>query len=79
VVDLIGRAAIEPRVRAVAVVPRCELQQFRAECFATQRDEQPACPFFLKRSDEPLDYGDAPLFADGAESWAYAAALAPVW
>lgn len=77
VVHLVRSATAEPGARARAVVPRREDREFGTECFVAQGDEESASSFFLERSDEPFDDGDAPLFADGAESRANAAAPAP--
>ena len=78
-VDLVGRAAVERHVRAMAVVPAGKSLEFLSHLFASHGDQDDARAERFHREDEPLDDGDAAVLADGAEARLDLASLAPVF
>ena len=78
VVDLVGSPGAESRVRSLRVVPSDVVVELASECSPGQRhDGQQARALVLQRSDVPFDDGQAPVFADSAESLLDAVTTAP--
>jgi len=67
-VDVVRRLAIEPRVRAVLVVPRDIRHEFTSKRQLSQRDVKTSSALVLECQKESLDDGDTPLLSDRTES-----------
>src|SRR5271166_1520213 len=77
-VHLVGRGASQSCVRSVAIVPVAEQAELSDKGSVSQGNQrQQAHALGLERADEALDHRDAPLLANGAETLADVAALAP--
>lgn len=77
-VDLVGRAALQARMRTLGVVPSDVVVELAPEGALRQRhNRQQACALGLQRLDEALDDGEAAVLADGAEALGDAVAAAP--
>ena len=77
-IDLIGCAAIQTRMRPVFSIPVGKQRKLLAEGLAAKWHEDNACTFILKRQDESLDQGNATVLADGAKAWSDSSAITPI-
>jgi hypothetical protein len=76
-IDLIGRAAMQARVRPVFSIPVGKQPKLLSEGLAAKWYEDDACAFILERQDEPLDDGDTAVLANCTEAWCDASAITP--
>ncbi len=79
-VNLVGRGALQGRVRSVGSVPANEQRKLVAKRAAQQRhDSKQSGALLFQGFNRSLNDRDAPLLADGAETLADAKAPAPVF
>ena len=77
-IDLIGRVALQTRVRPVFRIPCGKQLKLLVECLAAKWYQDDACAFVFQRQDKPLDDGDTAVLAYGAEAWCDPSVIAPV-
>lgn len=76
-VDLVGRRAAKPLVRAQVVVPGLEQRELLPRRGVRERKQESRRTFLFDRQDEPLDEGDAAELSQGPEPGKDAPLFAP--
>ena len=77
-IDLIGRLAIQCRVRPTLIVPARIQRKLYARRLPAKWHENDARAFVLQSQDESLDQGNTPVLANGAEAGCNPLAITPV-
>ncbi len=78
-IDLVRRLAVECRVGTMLVVPSKVGRKFPAKRCSALWHKNPSRNFFLHRSDEAFNHGNAPMLPNGAEPWTNFLASAPAF
>ena len=78
-IGLVGRGAMETRVRAILVIPIGKQLKLSAEGLAAKWHEDDARTLALQAQDESLDNRDAAVLANGTESGCDAFEIAPAF